>query len=100
MPSTFQKNEFIKRQIVVPDNCHCTTRHILSDTTAEARCNKTGSIKARISWVHKKDKTKIRWFLPFGVSFLRVIGEPVTEEDVDRIITDGFVEMHQHWEGE
>lgn len=93
-----ERNESVQRHILDPANCHCTYRVITSDKTAEARCNVTNKIRAKMNWRHLKLRTIISWSLPIANTFHKEFPSQATDGLIDETITTGFAEMHEAWQ--
>lgn len=87
------RNEAVKRHILDPANCHCTYRVLITGNKAHALCSESGIIRAIITWRHHENRTVIYWAMPHATSHHRKFNRDATDEKIDEVITDGFVEM-------
>lgn len=99
--STYDKNEIIKGQIALQDNCHCTKRILTSQTSANAVSTLDGTkgeLRSSINWVHKANgATKIVWMLPIGATVIKTIPAGAEFDVINACILEGFVDMASHY---
>ena len=96
------KNDIIKESIVLPENCHCTNRTILTDSTARAVSKKLGVVRANLLWQHKANgDVRVVWQTPFQSTHFRIIRHADTEEEfrenANAALLDGNVQMDANY---
>lgn len=95
------RNNAIKTHVVAPDNCMCTVREFISDTSATAYAVEDdvvdyNDIRADITWMHTPTRSIIHWDIrKLGVEFSKSFLADATDERIDAVITSGFEQMDE-----
>ena len=73
------------------------TARLTCKSTAVLRLKSNNTVVCRVSWIHKSGESVVRCNLPIGTSIKRTIKSDKTEEEINDVFIEIYLEAYEHW---